>query len=254
MQGQLSGDSPVVILCGGRSTRMREGGEGVPKPLVEIGARPILWHVIQIYARQGFRRFLLCLGHRGDLIRSWAEAESWPAQLEIECADTGETTPTGGRVKLVADRVGQRAFCVTYADGLGDVDLERLVAFHRSHGDPATVTVVRPTLQYGIAELDGDGRVRDFREKPRSEHWVNGGFLCFEPQVLDYLDQSSVLEREPLERLAAEGKLRAFRHRGFWASMDTHKDALRLNELWAQGNRPWERSGGAASQPGDESG
>lgn len=241
---ELSTDSPVLILCGGRSTRMREGGQGVPKPLVEVGGRPILGHVIEIYARQGFGRFVLCLGHRGELIREWVKKGDLPPGLEIECAETGEDTPTGGRVKLAAGRVEGGPFCVTYADGLGDVDLRGLVGFHRAHADPATVTVVQPVLQYGIADLDGDHRVLGFHEKPRSEHWVNGGFLCFEPEVLDYLDESSVLERDPLERLAADGKLRAFRHRGFWASMDTYKDALELNRLWERGDPPWQADDG----------
>jgi glucose-1-phosphate cytidylyltransferase len=229
----------VVILCGGRGTRLQEHAPGLPKPLVEIGGRPILWHVIRIYAAQGLREFVLCTGYRGELIEQFAAATAWPAGVAVRCVDTGVDTPTGGRVHAVRDRVGDGTFLVTYSDGLADVDLGRLRAFHRAHGAYATMTVVRPELQFGVAELDGDDRVLGFREKPRSEHWINGGFFCFEPGVLDYLGPSSVLEREPLEGLAGDGQLRAYRHTGFWDCMDTYKDAVLLNDLWASGNPPW---------------
>ena len=229
---------PVVILCGGRGTRLRERTESVPKALVEIGGRPILWHVIQIYAAQGFDRFLLATGYMGEAVEEFAAAERWPQGVRVECVDTGLDTPTGGRVVLLAERLAGEAFCVTYADGVADVDLGALLDFHRGHGARATVTVVRPDLQWGVAELAGD-EVTGFVEKPRSEHWINGGFLCFEPDVLGYLDADSVLEREPLERLAADGQLRAYRHEGFWDCMDTYKDAIALNDLWAAGDAPW---------------
>jgi glucose-1-phosphate cytidylyltransferase len=230
---------PVVILCGGRGTRLRERTETVPKALVEIGGMPILWHVIGIYARQGFDRFLLATGYLGEAVAELAAAEDWPEGVEVECVGTGLDTPTGGRIARLADRLGGGSFCVTYADGVADVDLEALLGFHREHGEAATMTVVRPELQWGVAELDGDGRVAGFVEKPRSEHWVNGGFLCFEPEALDYIDGDSVLEREPLARLAADGRLRAYRHEGFWDCMDTYKDAVTLNDLWASGEAPW---------------
>jgi glucose-1-phosphate cytidylyltransferase len=229
----------VVILCGGRGTRLQEQTSAIPKPLVEIGGRPILWHVIQIYAAQGFARFVLCVGYKGELIERFVESEDWPPDIAIECVDTGLDTPTGGRVKLVQDRMGEERFCVTYADGLADIDLDDLLVYHERHGRLATVTVVRPELQFGIAELDGDGRVAGFQEKPRSEHWVNGGFFCFEPGVFDYLTESSVLEREPLEGLAADDQLHAYRHTGFWDCMDTYKDAVMRNDLWHQGAPPW---------------
>jgi glucose-1-phosphate cytidylyltransferase len=229
----------VVILCGGRGTRLREHTEAIPKPLVEIGGRPILWHVIRIYAEQGFGRFLLCLGHRGEMIEEFVRKDGLPAGLEIECVDTGEETPTGGRIALVGDRVEGDRFCATYADGVADLDLRSLLAFHRGHGRLATITVVRPELQFGVARLDGAGRVEGFVEKPRFEGWINGGFFCFERGALAYLDEDSVLEREPFERLAADGELRAYRHSGFWDCMDTYKDAVLLNDLWASGRAPW---------------
>jgi glucose-1-phosphate cytidylyltransferase len=235
----MGDDTTVVILCGGRGTRLRERTESVPKPLVEIGGRPILWHVVGIYAAQGFRRFLLATGHRGELIAEFAAAASWPDGVEIRCLDTGEDTPTGGRVRRLAAEIGPGTSCVTYADGVADIDLGALLAFHRAHGALATVTVVRPHLQWGVARLDGEDRVEGFVEKPRSEHWINGGFFCFEPEALEYIGEDSVLEREPLERLAADGELRAFRHEGFWDCMDTYKDAIVLDDLWRSGEAPW---------------
>jgi glucose-1-phosphate cytidylyltransferase len=231
--------APVVILCGGRGTRLRERTESIPKALVEIGGRPILWHVISIYAAQGFDRFLLCTGYKGGRIESWVRNSAWPAGIDINCVDTGLDTPTGGRVKLLEDRLRGEPFCATYADGVADIDLAALLRAHQEGGALATVTVVRPTLQFGIAELGDDGAVRGFREKPRLQSWINGGFFCFEPGVFDYLEQDSVLERGPLERLAADGELRAYRHRGFWDCMDTYKDAVLLNDLWAAGDPPW---------------
>jgi glucose-1-phosphate cytidylyltransferase len=229
----------VVILCGGRGTRLQEHTQSIPKPLVEIGGRPIVWHVMRIYAAQGLTRFLLATGYKGELIEHFVETEDWPAGLEVSCVDTGLETPTGGRIKRLAEHLGGAPFCATYADGVADVDLQALMAHHAAHGDLATVTVVRPQLQFGIAELNGDGRVRGFREKPRSEHWVNGGFFCFEPGALDYIGPDSILEREPLERLAADGQLHAFHHDGFWDCMDTYKDAVLLNDIWARGDAPW---------------
>jgi glucose-1-phosphate cytidylyltransferase len=229
----------VVILCGGRGTRLQEHTQSIPKPLVEIGGRPIVWHVIETYLAQGFRRFLLATGYRGELIERFAAQEPWPEGVAVACLDTGLETPTGGRVRQAALHLGAVPFCATYADGVADVDLRALLGAHRAHGGLATMTVVRPRLQFGVAQLGDDDRVRGFQEKPRSEHWVNGGFFCFEPGVLGYLDDDSVLEREPLERLAADRQLHAFRHEGFWDCMDTYKDALLLNDLWAEGRAPW---------------
>jgi glucose-1-phosphate cytidylyltransferase len=235
-------DEPVVILCGGRGTRLREATQTIPKPLVEIGGRPILWHVIRIYAHQGFRRFILCLGHKGELIEEFVRNNGLPEGLTIDCVQTGEETPTGGRIARVRERLGDGRFCATYADGVADIDLGALLGFHRSHGALATMTVVQPRLQYGVARLNGEGVVEGFEEKPQFEGWINGGFFCFENGVLDYLEEDSTLEREPLERLAADGQLRAFRHTGFWDCMDTYKDAILLNDLWAEGRAPWKES------------
>jgi glucose-1-phosphate cytidylyltransferase len=235
----VQSDMPVVILCGGRGTRLQERTQSIPKPLVEIGDKPIVWHVIQIYAVQGLRRFVLATGYKHELMQEFAAAHEWPEGVEISCVDTGLETPTGGRIKLLEDRLGDAPFFATYGDGVADVDLAGLLEFHRGHGGLATMTVVRPLLQFGITDLDGDGIVQGFHEKPRSDHWINGGFFCFEPGVFDYLDRSSVLEREPLEGLAADGHLRAYRHTGFWECMDTYKDAVELNDLWSGGRAPW---------------
>ena len=229
----------VVILCGGRGTRLQAEAPGLPKPLVEIGGRPILWHVIQIYAAQGFADFLLLTGYRGELIEQFSAATAWPDGVRVRCVDTGLDTPTGGRLHAVAsDLRDGGTFCATYADGVADIDLAALRAFHDAHGSLASMTVVQPELQFGVARLEDD-RVLGFQEKPRSEHWVNGGFFVFAPRALDYMAADSVLEREPLERLAGEGELRAFRHRGFWDCMDTYKDAVLLNDLWERGDAPW---------------
>jgi glucose-1-phosphate cytidylyltransferase len=232
--------STVVTLCGGRGTRLQEHTCAIPKPLVEIGGLPILWHVMDIYARQGFRRFVLCLGYKGEMIEEFVTSNGWPEGTEIVCVPTGLETQTGGRVKRVAQHLPDETFYVTYADGVADIDLSRLRAYHGAHGALATMTVVRPQLPFGVTEIRDDDRIYGFREKPQTEHWVNGGFFYFEPGVLGYLDDDRVLEREPLERLPADGELRAFRHDGFWGCMDTYKDALLLNDLCSERRRPVE--------------
>lgn len=229
----------VAILCGGRGTRLQEHTQSIPKPLVEIGGRPILWHVMQIYVAQGFRRFALLTGYKAHLIEAFAAAAAWPEDAEVRCFDTGLETPTGGRLAHAASVIGSERVCVTYADGVADIDLHALLTDHARHRPRATMTVVRPELQFGIAEMNGDGVVRGFVEKPRSDHWINGGFFCFEPSVFELLTPDSVLERDPLAELAQRGELRAFRHNGFWDCMDTYKDAVLLNDLWASGGAPW---------------
>jgi len=230
---------PVIILCGGRGTRLQEHTRAIPKPLVEIGGRPILWHVISLYVAQGFEEFLLLTGYKGELIEAFAQGEAWPAGVTVRCVDTGLNTPTGGRLALAREAIGERGFCATYADGVADIDLAALLEFHVGHGAPATMTVVQPELQFGIARIGADDRVLGFEEKPKAEQWVNGGFFVFEPAVYGHLTEDSVLERTPLEGLAAEDGLRAFRHTGFWDCMDTYKDAVMLNDLWASGSAPW---------------
>jgi glucose-1-phosphate cytidylyltransferase len=229
----------VAILCGGRGTRLQEHSPEVPKPLVEIGGHPILWHVIRIYAAQGYRRFLLLTGYRGEQIEAFARETYWPEGVEFRCADTGLDTPTGGRLWRVREELCSGPFLATYADGVADIDLAALRAAHEAAGTLAAMTVVRPELPFGVALLGDDDRVCGFHEKPQAEHWVNGGFFSMLPGVLDHLREDSVLERGPLEHLAAAGELTAFRHEGFWACMDTYKDAVALDDLWAAGEAPW---------------
>ena len=215
---------------------MRGSADEVPKPLVEIGGRPILWHVMSLYAGQGIARFVLLLGHGADQIRAFASRldDDW----SVECVDTGRDAPTGARLLAAADRLPPETFCLTYADGLADIDLRSLIAFHRSHAGAATMTVVRPNSPWGIARLSGD-RVEAFAEKPRLESWVNGGFFVMEPRALAAIGEGDALERGPLAALARAGDLYAFRHEGFWDCMDTYKDTLVLNELWDSGAAPW---------------
>jgi len=233
-------DKPtVVILCGGRGTRLHEHASSVPKPLVEVGGRPILWHVVNMYLAHGFRRFLLLTGYRSERVAAFAAAERWPDGAEVTCLDTGEDTPTGGRVHQAAPALDGDRFCLAYADGVADIDLGALLAYHGEHDGAATMAVVQPELPFGVARLNGDASVLGFTEKPRSDLWVNAGFFCFERSALGVVWADSVLERGPLERLAAAGDLRAFRHHGFWECLDTYKDAITLNDLWAEGRAPW---------------
>ncbi len=238
---QTVGSDTAVVLCGGRGTRLQEHVPEIPKPLVEVGGRPIVWHVVSLYAAQGVRRVLLLTGYRSDLIASFAAATHWPDGVRVECVDTGLDTPTGGRIHAVLDRLDDAPFFATYGDGVADIDLAALSAAHAGAGATVTMTVVRPELPFGVAMLDGD-RVAGFQEKPRADQWVNGGFFLCEPGFGAYLGPGLVLEREPLERLAADGGLHAHRHEGFWACMDTYKDAVSLNDLWAAGDPPWLRA------------
>ncbi len=251
----------VVILCGGLGTRLREETEFRPKPLVEIGGRPILWHIMKIYAHYGFRDFVLCLGYRGNMIKEYflnyeamnndfticlgrrnhivyhnAHKEQ---DFHVTLADTGLETMTGGRVKRVEKYIDGDTFMVTYGDGVADLDVQALVEHHRSHGKLATVTTVRPFSYYGLLDLDANGSVVRFREKPRIDDWISVGFFVFNRGVFDYLDENCILEREPLENLAKDGQLVAYRHTGFWHAMDTYRDFLKLNQLWQEGRAPW---------------
>jgi glucose-1-phosphate cytidylyltransferase len=252
----------VVILCGGQGTRLREETEFRPKPLVEIGGRPILWHIMKLYAHYGFRDFVLCLGYRGNMIKEYflnydAMSNDFTICLgqksqlcfngvhkeqdfRVTLADTGQNTMTGGRIKRIERYVDGVTFVVTYGDGLADVDLARLVTFHRSHGKVATVTTVQPQSRFGVIDTATDGKVLKFREKPQVDSWVSAGFMVFERKLFDYIEADDcILEREPLERLAAEGELMAFRHDGFFFVMDTYREYLYLNDLWQSSEAPW---------------
>jgi len=235
----MSAGVRTVILCGGKGTRAYPHTTEMPKPLLEVAGRPVLQHVMEIYAEQGFRSFVLSAGFKAELIREFAD--SMPAEWEIDVVDTGVETNTGGRVFGVRDTIGD-TFFATYADGLGDVDLNDLLAFHTGHAGAATLTTVPLPSQYGTIEHGTDGRVERFREKPvLADHWINGGFFVFDRRVFD-LWQGEDLERDVLPALGAAGELYAYRHAGFWKSMDTYKDALELSALAKDGRRPWDRS------------
>jgi glucose-1-phosphate cytidylyltransferase len=233
------GSVKTVILCGGKGTRAYPHTTEVPKPLLEVAGRPILGHVMEIYARQGFTSFVLSAGFKAELIRDFAASAN--PEWEIEVVDTGEETNTGGRVIGVRDLVGE-TFFATYSDGLGDVDLGALLTFHRAHAGAATLTTVPLPSQYGTIEQADDGRVERFREKPMlPDHWINGGFFVFDRRAFDHWEGED-LERDVLPALGAAGELYAYRHSGFWKSMDTYKDALELSALAKEGSGPWARS------------
>jgi glucose-1-phosphate cytidylyltransferase len=227
---------PVAILCGGKGTRMKGHDATLPKPLVEIGGRPILWHVMSIYAAHGLNRFILLCGNGAGQVEAYAETTS--SDWDVTCVDTGAETPTGGRVARARELLQDGTFCLTYGDGVADIDLDALLAFHKQEGAAATMTVVQPQNPWGVAHLQGD-RVTGFAEKPPLDCWVNGGFFVMEPRALDAIGPDDVLERAPLEALATKNDLAAYRHAGFWDCMDTYKDTLMLNELWEQGRAPW---------------
>jgi glucose-1-phosphate cytidylyltransferase len=248
----------TVILAGGRGTRLSEETELRPKPMVEIGGRPILWHILSHYAAYDFREFVIALGYKGEVIeRYFAEYTAPVGSISIEVAsgrrlekasggwrvhlvDTGLETNTGGRIRRLANWLREDTFMATYGDGLSDVDLRKLIAAHRKFGKLATLTAVRPPARFGALALDGDTVTR-FTEKPQTgEGWINGGFFVFEPKILDYLtDDDTSLESDGLARLAADGQLMAYRHEGFWQAMDTLRDKRQLEKMWQDGRSPW---------------
>ena len=232
----------VAILAGGSGTRLRRAADDRPKPLVPVGEKPILWHVMRHYAVHGFRDFVVAVGHRGDEVRAYLEGGGGdiPPSWSVRAVPTGEHTATGGRLKRLARWLGDGTFMLTWCDGLADVDLEGLLDFHRAHGRLATVTAVHPPSRFGHLTLEGD-RVRAFREKPsRVEAWINGAFFVLEPGVLEYVEgDATAWEREPLERLAADGELMAWRHEGFWQCKDTPAEQALLEEMWSTGRAPW---------------
>jgi len=250
----------AVILAGGLGTRLSEETNTRPKPMVEIGGRPILWHIMKGYTHFGITEFIICLGYKGYMVKEYFanyplhtsdatihleqnrveihrnQSEPWTVTL----IDTGEQTQTGGRLRRIRHLLGDEHFCMTYGDGVADLDLTALLAFHRRSNCLATVTAVRPPARFGRLDLDGD-RVRGFQEKPRGDgDWINGGFFVLSPAVLDYIaGEDTLWEQEPLQRLASEGQLAAWRHDGFWQPMDTLRDKMKLEDLWNSGRAPW---------------
>lgn len=252
----------AVILAGGLGTRISEETAVRPKPMVEIGGRPVLWHILKSYSHHGVNEFVVCLGYKGYLIKEYfanyflhmsdvtidlgsnrlevhhKHAEPWRVTL----VDTGDATQTGGRLKRVADYLDGGTFCFTYGDGLSDVDIAASIAFHRERDTLATVCAVQPPGRFGALDIQGN-RITRFEEKPSGDgSWINGGFFVLEPGVLDYIEgDDSIWERDPLEALARDGQLSAFRHDGFWQPMDTLRDKIRLEELWQSGRAPWKK-------------
>ncbi|MGN6643368.1 MAG: glucose-1-phosphate cytidylyltransferase [Verrucomicrobiota bacterium] len=252
----------VVILAGGLGTRIAEESGLRPKPMIEIGHRPILWHIMKIYAAAGLTEFVICCGYRGETIKDYfanyflrradvtfdlarnameihqTAAEPW----RVTVVDTGENSMTGGRIKRVAKHLANETFCLTYGDGVTDLDIQKLVRFHRDQKTLATLTAVQPPGRFGAFALHQDqNRISSFREKPDGDGaYINGGFFVLEPQVLDYIEgDATIWEREPMQRLAHEGQLSAYKHNGFWQNMDTLRDKMYLEDLWAKGNAPW---------------
>ena len=257
---ELGQSMKCILLAGGFGTRISEESHLKPKPMIEIGGRPIIWHIMKIYSTQGITEFIVCLGYKGYIIKEYfanyflhmsdvtfdmsnnrmevhhKHAEPWKVTL----VDTGDNTMTGGRLRRVRDYVDGEAFCFTYGDGLADICLPELIDFHRCSGRYATVTAVQPPGRYGALLLDGS-RVDGFQEKPVGDGgWINGGFFVLEPQVFDYIDSDSTTwEQQPLERLSAEQQLTAYLHKGFWQAMDTVRDRVYLENLWDSGKAPW---------------
>jgi glucose-1-phosphate cytidylyltransferase len=252
----------VVILAGGFGTRISEESHLKPKPMIEIGERPILWHIMKIYSSYGFNDFIICLGYKGYCIKEYFahyflhesdvtfdfkhgnermvhhhSAEPWTVTL----VNTGSETMTGGRVKRVQEYIGNESFLLTYGDGVADVNIADLVAYHKSYGKLATVTSIQPAGRFGALDLDSENLVHGFKEKPKGDGaWINGGFFVLEPEVLNYIaGDTTILEKEPLEVLARDKQLVSYKHDGFWQPMDTLRDKNHLDDLWKNGNAPW---------------
>lgn len=251
----------VVLLAGGFGTRISEESQFKPKPMISIGGMPILWHIMKEYATYGYDDFIVCAGYKQEYIKEYFsnyylhnsnitfdfkhdnkvtvhENDSEPWNVTI--VDTGLNTMTGGRVKRIAPYVGNETFMLTYGDGVCDVPIDKLVDFHKSHGRICTMTAVKPEGRFGILDIDGS-EIKSFREKSKNDvGYINGGYMVLEPEIFDYIsDDSTTFEREPLESIAREGQLMAFKHNGFWQCMDTLRDREKLEKLWANGNAPW---------------
>lgn len=253
----------VVILAGGFGTRLSEYTKLVPKPMVEIGNRPILWHIMNHYARFGYKEFIIALGYKGEVIKNYflqyyalnndftmdlsdgqiRYINERPLDWKVSLVDTGSNSMTGGRILRLKELVGEEDFMVTYGDAVSDVNIGKLVEAYKASGRLAMVTAVHPTARFGELQIDDDLYVREFKEKPQiNQGWINGGFFVLSPKVFDYIrDDSTVFEREPLEQLASDGELKTYLHEGFWQCMDTARDRDYLNKLWDEGNAPWLR-------------
>ena len=251
----------VVILAGGLGTRLSEETDIKPKPMVEVGGKPILWHIMKIYSHHGFNEFIICLGYKGYVIKEYfanyflhqsdvtidlngnkmevhnCKAEPW----RITLIETGLNTQTGGRIKRIKDYVGNETFMLTYGDGVADVDIAKLLEFHKSHGKTATITAVQPTGRYGVLELNERSSVIHFQEKPKGDEvWVNGGFFVLEPEAFNYIQgDETIWEREPLESILKDGQIVAYKHFGLWKCMDTSRDKVELETLWNSGKAAW---------------
>jgi glucose-1-phosphate cytidylyltransferase len=252
---------PAVILAGGLGTRIREETEFKPKPMVEIGGRPVLWHIMKHLSSYGVQRFVICVGYKGDVIRDYFlnyrsrnndftvslgskseftfHSDHQESKWSVTVAETGATTNTGGRVLQIEKYIRGEKFLCTYGDGLSDVNINKLENFHDLKNQIATVTAVRPLSRFGVMDLDATDNVTNFKEKPQAEGWINGGFFIFKPQIFDYLKPEIVLENEPLQTLSAKKQLSAFKHEGFWQPMDTFRESKLLNDLWDAGQAPW---------------
>ena len=257
----MSVSLPAVILAGGLGTRIREETEFKPKPMVEIGGRPVLWHIMKHLSCYGIERFVICVGYKGDIIRDYflnyrarnndfsvslgpknelkLHSDHQESNWSVTVAETGALTNTGGRVLAIQKYVAGENFLCTYGDGLSDLNIHKLVEFHNQKNRLATVTAVRPLSRFGIMDLDDLDNVKSFKEKPQVEGWINGGFFIFRPQIFDYLNPDIVLENEPLQELAQQNQLSAFKHEGFWQPMDTFRESKMLNDMWDSGQAPW---------------
>ncbi len=254
----------VVLLAGGFGTRISEESHLKPKPMIEIGGKPILWHIMKEYSYYGYNEFIICCGYKQHVIKEWFNqyylynsdltidfskgakmtvhsnlTEPWAVTL----VDTGLHTMTGGRIKRIRDYVADEAFMLTYGDGVSDINIQELASFHKKNGKIATITAVRPSGRFGVLDIGKDHMIRSFREKnPRDSGWINAGYMVLEPQIFDYIEgDGTVFEREPLEQAARDGELGAYCHDGFWQCMDTQRDKQRLEELWAEGKALWKK-------------
>jgi glucose-1-phosphate cytidylyltransferase len=253
----------TVLLAGGLGTRMREETEFRPKPMVTIGGRPILWHIMRTYAAHEINKFIVLTGYKGEAIREYFNdfaainmdftivlgknptikkhgtmvEEGW----EVTVLDTGQETMTGGRIYRARDYIGKDTFMCTYGDGVSDIDINALYRFHKSHGKIATMTSVKPMSRFGVVDISEDYLVKGFHEKPQTESWVNAGYFVFNSEIFNYLEPDSVLEQEPLNRLSADNQLMAYKHEGFWQPMDTFRESTILNQMWNEGKAPWKK-------------